>query len=262
MRTYVTLALLFLAAAPALAVVRGEPVEYRVGDRVYRGYIAYDDAIQEARPGILVVHEWWGHNAYVRRRARLLARLGYTAFAIDVYGEGKRAEHPEEAGRFAQAAIQNAKATEAGFAAALDLLRAHPTTDPERTAAIGYCFGGAVVLHIARIGMDLDGVVSFHGSLAGPVRAKPGEVKAKILVCHGADDSFIPEEHVRDFKQEMKEAGVDLTFLNLEGVKHSFTNPDADEYAEAFDLPLAYDAKADAESWSAMQRFFRRIFEE
>jgi dienelactone hydrolase len=240
--------------------IKGEEVTYQAGDTTLKGYIAWDADREGPRPGVLVVHEWWGHTDYVRKRARMLAELGYTALALDMYGDGKQADHPEDAMKFMQETISNMDVAKARFMAAYDLLKAHGTTDPNHIAAIGYCFGGAVVLHMARFGVDLDGVVSFHGSLGTEVPAKKGEVKSKVLVLHGADDSMVPPEQVAAFKKEMEAAEVDYTFVEYPGAKHAFTNEAATANGERFKLPLAYDAAADEQSWAEMTRFLERIF--
>jgi dienelactone hydrolase len=240
--------------------IRGEEVTYQAGDTTLKGYIAWDAAQTEPRPGVIVVHEWWGHNEYVRKRARMLAKEGYTALALDMYGDGKQASHPEDAQKFMMETISNAEVANARFDAALDLLKKHPSTDSTKTAAIGYCFGGAVVLHMARSGKDLDGVASFHGNLATETPAKPGAVKAKVLVLHGADDPFVPKEQVEAFKREMDAAGADYAFIEYEGAVHAFTNPAATANGEKFKLPLAYNEKADEESWAELQRFLGDLF--
>jgi dienelactone hydrolase len=244
----------------AMAAVQTREIEYRSADTAMKGYIAYDDAVEGKRPGILVVHEWWGHNPYVRKRAEMLAELGYTALAVDMYGEGKTAGHPEDAGKFSGELRENMDRATARFTAAMEVLENEPTVDPEKIAAIGYCFGGGIVLEMARAGIDLDGVVSFHGSLAPSAPAKPGTVKAKVLVLNGADDPFVKAEEIEAFKQEMEAAGVDYSFINYAGAVHSFTNPDADRFGREFNLPLAYNKEADEKSWQAMQNFFIDIF--
>jgi dienelactone hydrolase len=237
-----------------------EEIRYQVGEQSFTGYIAYDQNRQN-RPGVLIVHEWWGHNDYVRQRAGQLAELGYVALALDMYGDGKQAEHPGEAGKLAGAVNENFEAAKERFTAALDILKQHSATDPGQIAAIGYCFGGGIVLNMARAGVDLDGVVSFHGSLQ-PVRdkARQGEVKAGMLVLNGADDPMVTPEQRQEFIEEMDAAGVDYEFVNYPGATHAFTNPAADEYAKQFDLPLAYDPNADKQSWQQMLNFFDRIF--
>ena len=193
MRRIITAVLLLLACLSTQAAIVGEEVSYRAGDTLLKGYLAYDDAVQGKRPGILVVHEWWGHNAYARKRAEMLAGLGYTALAVDMYGDGKTAAHPEDAGKFSGAVRRNLPLMKARFDAARAFLNTQASVDPGKNAAIGYCFGGSVVLEMARVGEDLDGVVSFHGSLGGlsPVTEK---VKARILVLNGADDPFTSAE--------------------------------------------------------------------
>ena len=225
-----------------------------------KGFLAYDGDLKEPRPGIIVVHEWWGLNSYARKRARMLAELGYTALAIDMYGNGKQASHPEDAQKFAMEVFSNLDVAKARFEAGLKLLKEQPQTDSEKIAAIGYCFGGGVVLHMARFGEDIKGVVSFHGSLPTQFPAKPNTVKAQLLVCNGMDDPFTTEEQIKSFKKEMDDVGVKYTFINYPGAVHSFTNPGADSLGKKFNLPLAYNKKADEESWNEMQKFFHSIF--
>lgn len=244
----------------AAAAIIGEPVLYKAGEFTMQGYLSYDDSIAGKRPGILVVHEWWGHNEYARERARMLAGLGYTALAVDMYGDGKQADHPDDAGKFAAEVRQNMTGAAERFGAALEVLQKHPTVDAERVAAIGYCFGGGVVLEMARQGLDLDAVVSFHGSLATGNPAAPGVVKARILVCDGADDKMVTPEQIQAFFKEMKAAGADYTFISYPGAKHSFTNPGADIYAEKFNIPVGYNAAADKKSWHDMQEFLKDTF--
>ncbi|MGF1511057.1 MAG: dienelactone hydrolase family protein [Myxococcota bacterium] len=263
MRTMMALlsySLLGMVTAPAHAKVETREVRYEADGIEMKGLLAWDDAHEGQRPGVLVVHEWWGHNDYVRSRARQLAELGYVAFALDMYGDGKTADHPDKAGAFSSAVFSDLDGAEARFRAAKDVLTQDPHTDPDNVAAIGYCFGGGVVLHMARRGLDLDGVVSFHGSLATEKPARKGEVNAKILVAHGADDPFVKSETIEAFKEEMKNAGVDYRFVSYDGAVHAFTNPGATELGKKFNLPLAYDAEADQKSWSAMKAFFQDIF--
>ncbi|NIR51015.1 MAG: prolyl oligopeptidase family serine peptidase [candidate division Zixibacteria bacterium] len=244
----------------ASAKIQGEEIEYTADDLTLQGYLAYDDEVEGERPGILVVHEWWGHNEYARKRARMLAELGYTAFALDMYGKGKQADHPKEAGEFSSQVMQNLDVAKARFIAALEQLQNHKTVDAGQVAAIGYCFGGGVVLNMALMSVDLDGVVSFHGSLPASLPEGAGEVKAEVLVCHGADDPFVKPEQVKQFKGLMEEQNVDYKLVEYPGAKHSFTNPDADTFGKKFELPLEYNKKADEESWEDMQEFFDRIF--
>lgn len=254
------LVFLLLTCSAAMAGLHEEQVEYRTEESPLRGYLVFDDQFTGKRPGILVVHEWWGLNDYARRRARMLAELGYTALAVDMYGEGRVAEHPQDAARFSGALRQNLPLARTRFVAALNLLKNHPTVDGGKIAAIGYCFGGGLVLEMARAGVDLDGVVSFHGSLSTTHPASPGEVKARVLVFNGAEDPFVTEGQIASFKTEMASAGVHYRFVNYPGARHSFTNPEADELGARFDLPLAYDPVADAQSWQAMEDFLAEIF--
>jgi dienelactone hydrolase len=240
--------------------IKGEEVSYESDGVTFKGYIAWDENKTGERPGVLVVHEWWGHNEYARKRARMLAELGYTALAVDMYGDGKQANHPNDAMKFAGEVVSNLASATARFNAAKALLGKHPTTDGSKTSAIGYCFGGGVVLHMARAGVDLDGVASFHGSLGTETPAEAGTVKAKLLVANGAADPFVTPEQIAAFEKEMADAGVDLTFINYPGAMHSFTNPDADELGKRFDLPLAYNAEADAKSWAELEKLLAGLY--
>jgi dienelactone hydrolase len=238
----------------------GKSLDYTVGGDTLKGYLAYDAGKSGKRPGILVVHEWWGQTDYVRHRADMLAKLGYTALAVDMYGGGKYADHPQDAMKFASEVMSNLPVGEARFREALKQLKAQPTVDSTHIAAIGYCFGGGVVLHMARIGTKLNGVVSFHGSLETQKPAQPGMVKAAVLVCNGEADSYVTAEQIAAFKQEMDNAGVDYRFINYDGAMHSFTNPEATANGEKFGIAVAYDQAADQKSWQDMQDFFNRIF--
>jgi dienelactone hydrolase len=260
MRTLITLLFLVICVTTANAEVSGTEVEYKAGDTLLKGYLAYDDAIKGARPGVLVVHEWWGHNEYGRKRARLLAAMGYTALAVDMYGDGKQASHPKDAGRFAGEVTKNMEVAEARFKAALTLLKKHSSVAQEQISALGYCFGGGIVLEMARRGMDLDLVASFHGSLGTSAPATPGKVKARLLVFNGAADPFVKPEQISGFKSEMDAAGVSYNFINYAGAKHSFTNPDATENGIKFGLPLVYDLEADHLSWSATMKALQEAY--
>ncbi len=251
---------LLLLTQSVLAEIQAQPIDYQAGDVTLKGFIAYDDSTEVKRPGVLVVHEWWGHNEYARKRAKMLAELGYVALAVDMYGDGKSTEHPKEAGEFMKAALADKAVTTARFQAAMNTLQQHPMADPEHIAAIGYCFGGGVVLEMARRGLDLDGVASFHGSLGTDNPAEPDAIKAKIMVFHGEADSLVPAETVGKFKEEMTAANADMTFVGYPDVKHSFTNPDADKFAKEYDMPVAYDKAADEDSWAKAQEFLKTIF--
>ncbi|MEM8954650.1 MAG: dienelactone hydrolase family protein [Verrucomicrobiota bacterium] len=253
-------AVLFISGAMGHSEIVGKDVSYEGDGIKMEGYLAYDDTVEGKRPGILVVHEWWGHNDYARKRADMLAEMGYIALAVDMYGDGKTAEHPQDAGKFSGEVMANMDGAEARFQAAMKLLEEQPQTDPDKIGAIGYCFGGAVVLQMARQGVDLKGVASFHGSLGTPRPAEAGGVKAAILVCHGAADEFISDEQIAGFKEEMESAGADMKFVEYPGAKHGFTNPAADGKAAEFGIPLGYDQGADDASWAEMKAFFDKVF--
>lgn len=244
----------------AEAKVIGKNVAYTGEGVALKGYLAYDDKIKGARPGVLVVHEWWGLNDFTRNRAKMLAKLGYTALAVDMYGDGKQATHPDDAKKFSSEVMKNFDTGKARFLAGMEFLKKQPTVDPGRMAAIGYCFGGGIVLNMARQGVDLKGVVSFHGSLGAVKPAEPGMIKAKIRVYTGADDNFVPVEAVAAFKKEMTDARADFQVISYPGAVHAFTNPDASALGKKYNLPLAYNAKADKESWKEMKKFFVDIF--
>jgi dienelactone hydrolase len=261
----VILAGLFLAALTtglpsAEAKVIGKNVTYTAGGVALKGYLAYDDKIKGPRPGVLVVHEWWGLNDYTRNRAKMLAKLGYSALAVDMYGEGKQTTHPDDAQKFSSEVMKNFDIGKARFLAGMEFLQKQPTVDPERMAAIGYCFGGGIVLNMARQGADLKGVVSFHGSLAAVKPAAPGMIKAKTRVYTGANDNFVPPAAVEAFKKEMTDAGADFQVISYPGAVHAFTNPEASALGKKYNLPLAYNAKADKDSWNEMKKFFNEIF--
>ena len=240
--------------------VIGEEVTYSGDSLTMKGYLAYDENATEQRPGILVVHEWWGHNGYARKRAEMLAELGYVALAVDMYGDGKQAEHPQDAGAFAGEVFSNIDGAKERFASALETLVLNENVDAGRIGAIGYCFGGSVVLSMANAGFDLDAVAAFHSGVGLPIW--PGEegVDAQILVCNGADDPFISPESVTMFRNKMDSAGANYTYIAYPGAVHSFTSEEADANGEKFDLPLRYDAAADSASWEELQALFSAAF--
>src|SRR5262249_46375928 len=237
-------------AASAAAATKVDPIELKQGATTYKGFIAYDDTAKDKRPGILVIHEWWGCNEYAKHRATQLADLGYVAIAVDMYGDGKSTTDAAEAGKLSSAARADAAAFRDRINGWLGVLKARKEVDPGRTAAIGYCFGGSTALELARSGADVKAVVSFHGALGTKSPAAAGQVKAKVLACNGADDTFVSADERAKFQAEMKNAGVDLTWKDYPGAVHSFTNPDAD----SFKIPgVAYNKAADEQSWKAMQ---------
>lgn len=258
---YCLLAVLALLALPAAAAVQSKEIHYTSADGTeLLGYYAWDDRLKAKRPGVIVVHEWWGLNDYARRRARELAQLGYAALAIDMYGGGKHTEHASEAMEMMHGATIDSKTSYNRALAGLELLKAQAEVDPQKIAAIGYCFGGKIVLDMARQGMDLNGVVSFHGVLATATPAEKGKVKAKVLVLNGDADKFIPATDIAAIQKEMKDADVDFIFYSYPGAKHAFTSPDADRLGQENKMDIAYNAKADKDSWKKMQAFFNKLF--
>ncbi len=235
-------------------------VSFMADGKELLGHLAWDTEIEGERPGVLVFPEWWGLNDYIKKRTEQVASLGYFAMGVDMYGNGKTADHPEEAGSLMNGVLGDLDLLKSRVEAAYQALRNEELADSNRMGAIGYCFGGALVLNMARFGMDLQAVVSFHGALDSMQKPGPGEVKAKILVCHGAADQFIPDEAIVNFKKEMEEASADFEFVDYQWALHGFTNPAADERGKAFNLPLAYDEKADLQSWQAMESHFEKVF--
>ena len=250
-------AALFAVGSAVSAAVKTRELEYKQGDTALQGFVAWDDAAKGRRPGVLIVHEWWGHNEHARNSARRLAQAGYVGFALDMYGKGKLATHPKDAEAFMTEATRDPAVPVARFNAALEQLKRDPHVDPEKIAAIGYCFGGGVVLSMARSGADLDAVVSFHGVLAPKSPAEKGKVKARVLVLTGADDPMIPAEQVEAFKSEMTAAGAKFEVVSYPHARHSFTNPNADK--TGMDA-LAYNEEADKKSWAAMLDLFQQVF--
>lgn len=249
-------------SSPVNAEIETKELIYTADGVEMTGYLAWDGDVEGERPGILVVHEWWGHNDYARRRAEMLAALGYTALAVDMYGGGKTADHPEDAGAFAKEVLSDLPLTRARFNAGLEVLREQPTVDPANIAAIGYCFGGGVVLHMARYGADLKAVASFHGSLGLGIapEGEGGEVKARVVAYNGEEDVMVTQDQVEALTAELEEAGATFQIINLPGALHSFTNPGADEYGEKFGMPLRYNELADEASWAHMQLVFQKVF--
>jgi len=247
--------LIGVLATPSHATVKSRVVDYEAGGVPLQGYLAWDDATKGRRPGVLVVHEWWGHNQHARNAADKLAKAGYVAFALDMYGKGKVTTHPDSAQAFAAEAMKDATAIPGRFHAALAVLKADSHVDGSRIGAIGYCFGGAVVLDMARAGEDLKAVGTFHGALATQHPAEPGKVKAKLLVQTGTEDPMVNAAAVAAFEKEMKAAGASLRVIRYPGAKHSFTNPNADKSG----VPgLAYNASADQKSWAELIAFFKK----
>lgn len=233
--------------------IQTSQVSYSAGSTPLQGLIAWDASVQDKRPGVLVVHEWWGHNEHSDEQARRLARAGYVGFALDMYGEGKNTVHPDSAQAFMQAAVGDMDAMVARFQAALAQLKADPHVDSTRIGAIGYCFGGAVVLGMAQSGMDLKAVASFHGAMPPTMPVPEGSVKARILILTGEADPMVPAAAIDSFATRLTAAGADVQVVRYPGAMHGFTNPKADSFGME---GLKYDAKADEESWAAMLKLF------
>lgn len=241
----------------AQAAIKEVPVTYSDGEATLKGFVVYDDASTANRPGIVMVHEWWGITPHVRAEAQKLAQQGYTAFIADMYGDAKTADNPKDAGALAGGVMKNPAVMEKRFNAAREQLAKQASVDPARIGAVGYCFGGAVVLNMARSGADLKAVAGFHASLGLNTPAPaPGAVKAKILILNGADDPFVKREQYDTLKKDLDAAKADYRIVEYPGAVHAFTNPEATAMGEKFNLPLKYDAKVDQESKTEAAKFF------
>jgi len=240
--------------------LKEEMVSYKLDSSTRNNFVVYDENIEGKRPAVLVIHEWWGLNDYAKMRARELAKLGYIAMAVDMYGDGKLGDDPTAAQNLATPFYMNPEIAKPIFDAALNKLKEFPQTDAAKTAAIGYCFGGAQVIDLAKMGEDLKGVVSFHGNL-NVMPANKDLLKAQILVCHGGIDQFVPMTEVEQFKKQMDSIGANYAVKVYEGATHSFTNPNATAIGEQFKMPIQYNAAADTASWNDMKAFFTKIFQ-
>lgn len=251
------LGLAAILAIPAVAAIKSEFVEYKQGETVLEGYLVYDDALKGQRPGVLVIHQWLGLTDNEKMRANMLAEMGYVAFAVDIYGKGIRPKESNAAGAEAGKYRKDLPLFRERINAGLQTLLKNSNVDPKRVAAIGYCFGGGAALELARSGANIAGVVSFHGSLTTTMPAVAGKVPAKVLVCHGADDPFVPMKDVEGFLDEMRAAGADYQFIAYSGAVHAFTQNEA---GNDNSKGAAYNEKADKRSWQAMKDFFAEIF--
>lgn len=241
----------------ARAEIKTETVEYKQGDATLEGFHAYDDSISGKRPGVLIVHQWKGLGEYEKKRAEMLAKLGYNVFAADIYGKGIRPTTPKEAGGLAGKYKSDRALLRERVKSGLEALRKNAMTDPKKIAAIGYCFGGTTVLELARSGEDISGVVSFHGGLSTPNPTDAKNIRGKVLALHGADDPNVPAPEVAAFEDEMRKAGADWQLVSYGGAVHSFTdwNAGSDNSRGA-----AYNERADKRSWEAMKGFFNELF--
>ena len=249
--------LVFLMPVHSFAVLKTKNIEYRQGNVSLEGYLAYDDSIKGKRPGILVVHEWWGINPYIQRRANQLAELGYIAFAPDIYGKGIRAKDFKEAAALSNIYKSDRQLMRSRAQAGLEVLKNNNLVDEKRMAAIGYCFGGTVGLELTRSGSDLTGTVIFHGSLNTPNPQDAKNIKGKVLALIGAEDPYIPSTEIANFEDEMRNANVDWELVKYSGTVHSFTNPDSGNDKSK---GMAYNPEADARSWETMKDFLHEIF--
>jgi len=241
----------------SVAAVQTKTISYKHGAQEFKGFLAWDDASTDKRPGVLVVHEWWGLNDYARDRAKQLASEGYIAFAADMYGDGKTTEHPEEATKMATTVRQNVDEWRKRATAALDVLKSQPQCDTSKLAAIGYCFGGSTALQLAFSGADLKAVASFHGALPIPSPEQVKNTKATLLICHGAKDSFIPEKTIQEFRAALDAGGADWEMDYYAGAEHSFTVKSADSLGIK---GMKYNAEADKRSWARMQALLNEKF--
>jgi dienelactone hydrolase len=256
---FILIALMLAGAAPTVqAEVITKIISYQHKGVNLEGFLAYDDSLKGKRPAVLVVHEWWGLNDYVRSRAEQLARMGYVAFALDMYGEGKVTKHPSQAGEWANQIRSNVHQWQQRALAGLEVLKKDPRTDVNRIAAIGYCFGGSTVQQLAYSGADIKGVVSFHGSLVLPPNGEVQKVKAKILICHGAADPLTERGQIEQYITAMEKTGLDYEMIIYGGARHGFTNPEADKFGMD---PVKYSKSADLRSWADMKVFFAEIFQ-
>lgn len=256
-RIMLVLGLVLGLSSFAKAEIRMQQVEYKDGDTVCEGYMAYDDALSDLRPAVLVCPEWWGVTDYPKHRADQLAKMGYVAFVADIYGQGQQTEDPRQAGAWATPFMTDRKLMRRRTMAALNSLLDQKFVDKTRVAAIGYCFGGTCALELARAGLPLVGVISFHGNLSRTDNEGPDNIKAKLLICHGGDDPLVTPQILADFEQEAKEAGANYEINIYGGAQHAFTNPAADSHH----IPgIAYNEQADKRSWAAAKDFFEEIF--
>jgi len=241
--------------------IKQENVTYTVGNKVYNGFVAYNENLKGKRPAILVVHEWWGLTDYPKMRARKLAELGYIAMAVDLFGNGKIAMNPTDAQTYTTPFYSNPQLAKSILDAALVKLKEYKQTDPVNVVAIGYCFGGAIVLNYAKLGGDVKAVVSFHGGLKG-VTPDKDLLKAKILVCNGSSDKFVSEADITNFKHQMDSIGATYTFKSYPGAIHAFSNPAATELGKKFNMAIEYNKDADLNSWNDMKKFLSSILAE
>jgi dienelactone hydrolase len=239
----------------AHAAVKEQAVTYKDGDTTMKGFLVYDDAAKGKRPGIILVHEWWGITKHMHNEARRFAQKGYTVFIADMFGDGKTADNPKDAGMLAGSVMKNPPAMQSRFNAARAQLAKHASVDAKKIGAAGYCFGGTVAINMARAGADLAAIAAFHAGLSTNTPA-PKSVKTKVLVLNGADDPLIKPEQIEAFKKDMDAAKADYRYINYPGALHAYTNPEATEVGKKFNMPVAYNAKVDKEAKAEADKFF------
>jgi dienelactone hydrolase len=259
----VAIATLMLAACASVSskptIITEDPVTYRDGNTTLKGFVVYDLAREGRRPGVLVVPEWWGITPHVRSEARKFAEQGYTAFIVDMFGDGQTADNPKDAGKLAGSVMKNPPVMQSRFNAARAELARHRTVDASRIGAAGYCFGGTVALNMARTGTDLVGVAAFHANPAMNTPA-PKQVKPKIVVLNGTADSFVKPDLIEAFKRDMDAAKADYRIINYPDAMHAYTNPEATELGKKFNLPVAYHPEVDKQAKAEAAKFFAEVF--
>ncbi len=236
-------------------------VQYQCGNTQHQGYLALAKSDRQPAPGIIVIHEWWGINDYIRYRCDMLAELGYIALGVDLYGDGYQAENPEQATAAMNSVLSDISLANTRLQAGYDFLLAQSNVDSSKTAAIGYCFGGAMALHMARLGLPLSAVVSFHGILSPFHTPEPGSIQAKILVCHGEDDAMVSMNDIENFHEEMERLDANYQVNIYPGAGHGFTSPKADHNAKKHGIPVGYNRQSDQDSWYAMHDMFSSLWD-
>jgi len=251
--------LMMLLVQTAFSQIKTETVEYKSGEDILEGYLAYDETTTDKRPGVIIVHEWWGLNDYIRSRAEQLAKEGYVAFAVDMYGDGKTTTSADEAKKFSSAVASNPGLLRQRIRAGFEQMKNQQNVDRDNLAVIGFCFGGRAAIDLARTGADIKGVAVFHSLLPEGNQGEAKNIKAKILVLHGAEDKFVTQKEIDAFRKELTEAGVTWQMNYYSDAVHAFTNPNAGDDPST---GLAYNERAANMSWKEMHIFFDEIFAE
>lgn len=258
MRYFLAFLLSIFFASSSYAAIISEEIEYKHGKVPLKGTLVYDDSITKPQPGILLLPEWWGHNDYIKQRARQMAEKGYIAFAADMYDEDQVTTDPQVAQELSKPFYENRDLMRRRARAGLDVLLKQKNLDVKKVAAIGFCMGGTVALELARSGENIRGVAAFHAGLQFPDKVVPGNVKAKVLVLNGGADPMVPPEERESFIQDMQNAGADLQFMQYGGAVHAYTNPRADKYKIK---GVAYNKKAERRAFRALDVFLEEAFQ-